>query len=174
MRLSPVARLPASSAPPTMHAVLLSPCSMIGGHPPQQIFHLEQHPVLNDTSASDGSSSFRFTNHVSEEARAPPHDTVYETVLAPTSSNTWLRFLLVTFLAHCGRSSSSNLFASYTIALSSMASYGTSVIHLRTFNWSISSVAEQFPHIFCQAFCVQNSSETTSASCLLFEASPKG
>ena len=36
VRLSPVVRLPASSAPPTVHAMFLSSFSVIGEHPPQE------------------------------------------------------------------------------------------------------------------------------------------
>ena len=110
--------------------------------------------MLNDASASDGSSSIRFTHHVSEEVRAPPHDTFYETILTSKSSNTWLHFPLITFFAPLRADLLPTRFPCALSAMSSKASYGTSVIHLRTSNWSISSVAKQCLHIFFQALCV--------------------
>ena len=45
---------------------------------------------------------------------------------ASSSSKTWLQFLPITFLVHCGRSSSSSLSSSHAFTV---APYGTFVIH---------------------------------------------
>ena len=54
VRLHPVVRLPASSAPPTAHAVLLTSFSILSGIPPQDVFRLEQLAMLTDISETPG------------------------------------------------------------------------------------------------------------------------
>ena len=37
--VSPIIRLPACSTPPTTHTDMFTPFCMVGGHPPQEVFH---------------------------------------------------------------------------------------------------------------------------------------
>ena len=79
IRLPPVIRLPASSTPPTTHAVLLSSFTVFSTH----LHHRKSSTGktlhhYTDMSECDGSSSFRSTNHVSKEFCAPSHDTNYD------------------------------------------------------------------------------------------------
>ena len=80
VRLSPVIWLSTCSTPPTTHAVL-SPCfTLVGCDPHQKVLHGEHSAVLTDVRQSDRTSFFDFSDHVPQEIRAPPHDTLHDVV----------------------------------------------------------------------------------------------
>ena len=131
IRSSPVIRLPASSAPPTAHAVLLSSSSRFADK--------------NHRKSSTGNSLLCLRTSVNVIAPLPSVSPTscmkksllhmmlsMKTCLASAPSKTWLRILPITFLVQCGRSSSSRLSSLHAFAKTLKASYGTFELHVGT------------------------------------------
>ena len=94
----------------TLHNTTYSRCvvksvSMVGGNPPQEVFHEEPHTMLRNVCEKDGSSSFCFSHHMPEKVRALAHQHLKHLVRMFTDN------------FHCGVSSSSNSPSLHTSAM---------------------------------------------------------
>ena len=103
----------------TLHNTTYSHCvvksvSMVGGNPPQEVFHEEPHTMLRNVCEKDGSSSFCFSHHMPEKVRALQHD-----VFGEDDAHQNLKHLVRMFTDnfHCGVSSSSNSPSLHTSAM---------------------------------------------------------